>query len=427
MVWPIVGTFWLLIIVAGVLIWQRGTRGSANPTPISSAATLSDPVAPRLTAVSSGYVTLAKYLADPLLTDRNAPELRKEQAQLLAEAQVKISRLRAVASTDQFVQSIADRGASTGAGLCQAEENLTAADRQDGFGDLVAMGFGLYTGDVTSVFGGASSLLQKGETVRQARFEWGTAFNRARAVALMLPEGARTYGGPLHTGDQPVIATDFDESFVAMSNHDKVCLTNRSGKALSNCTLLVEIRGRDGDVRQNVHFVESWENGGNRYARYGIGIKANDEVYGRQTVLGVQELHVSVWADQLSQEGVVYRYPGPERDKDIEAELSASLKVLYNYHVHQFFVGGPTITLVPNGIGELPAHTVTLVFRAKAGTPAAQPWKRSWEGQPSWPVNQSRKFDLEGKLPFDPETMDIELSFPTTSYVYRRTVQVEKR
>lgn len=417
------------MLIAGTVYFMsnRSQRPNAIPPPSNQEIVVTAIAPARLTAASSGYATVAAALADPLLLSANATPARKEYPQLLAEAQIKIARLQGIKSTDPFVQTVAMSGSNAGAELWQANEALTVADRQDGFSDLVAMGIGLYIGEPNTFFTGASSLLEKGNTTRDARLRWGMAFNRARAVSLMVPEAAKAFGGPKQSREKPpAVTVDFDESFSGNSNHDLLKLTNSSDATLRHCTVLVELHGLNGDVRQNVHYVEEWPRNEARFAMYGPGIEANGESYGRQTVHGVQRLRVCVWADELTHEDIAYQYAGSERDRDAQLELSQRLTVLYKYHVHAFFSGGPTVTLVPRGVGRLPEHVVTLTFTPKAGSKSSlASWTKSWSGD-VWNGEASRKLDLKGELPFDPETMRIELTFPNTTVTYVRDVKVEK-
>lgn len=373
--------------------------------------------------MSSGYARLAADLADPFLTDSVEQPFKKEMPQLLAEAQIKIVRYQSIATTDPLVRRIAEGAAESGTAMIQSHETLDAMAHDSGASSFLLGALGLYLGDPTTIISGASGVLAKGDVRQQERIKWAAAFNRARAAQLMLPEAARTYAGPALRSR--VIGVDFDESFAGSAAYDAITLTNNSGKELSHCTVLVELRGRDRDTRQNVHYVASWEAGGLRHAQYGIGIESDSGIYGRQTVHGVQQVLVSMWADEESQEAASYRYPGPERDNDIRAILDGKMKVTYRYDAHPSFVPGPSVLLLLTGVPTIPAHRVTLVFHPKGLADAASSSGWMWE-QSQWNQNEPRNFGLSGKLKFEPEVMDIVVAFPDSGYKYTRTVTIQQ-
>ncbi|MFM9994707.1 MAG: hypothetical protein ACKVU4_02775 [Phycisphaerales bacterium] len=200
---------------------------------------------------------------------------------------------------------------------------------------------------------------------------------------------------------------------------------NTAGSTLSHCTVLVELRGRDGDVRQNVHYVPTWEPGGARFARYGIGVESDSGVYARRTVYGVQEVRVSVWADGARQEDVVYRYPGAERDKDVKALLDGKMTVMYRYDANPFLEPGPRVLVELTGVPQIPAHKLTLTLHPKSTANGVQPVSLWWD-QREWNLKEQRFLSLAGKLKFDPEAMDILVAFPDIGYTYTRKVTITK-
>lgn len=392
--------------------------GTGQPT-----ASASTPAA-KPTARSSGYAVLAASLADPFLTDRNQQPLKKELAQLFAEANVKIVRYQSVQTSDAMLHRIAQEAADSGTAMVQSHQALDAMEQDDGFSSFLIGALGLYLGDPTTIISGASGILAKGDAKQQERIKWAAAFNRSRSAQLMLPEAARAYGGPAGATTK-LVGIDFDESFAGSANHDVIALSNTSGTVLTNCTVLVELRGRDGDVRQNVHFAPTWEPGGLRFARYGIGIESDSGVYGRRTVYGVQEIHVSVWADQSSEEDILYTYPGTERDKDVRAMLDGKMKVMYRYDANPLFGNGPQVLLVLTEVAMIPAHKLTLTFSPKETTSSNKPIALNWD-QKEWHKDEQRTVSLGNNLKFIPDTMQIKVTFPDIGYAYTRDVTIQK-
>jgi hypothetical protein len=416
---------WTVISVGGC---DRPPNNNASPPPHSTMngrSSAPDPApSTQPTATTSGYASLAANLADPFLTAREHGALKKELAQLFAEANVKIVRYQSTHTADPMLRRIAQEAADSGLAMVQSHQALDALEQDDGFSSFLIGALGLYLGDPTTIITEASGVLANGDAKQQERIKWAAAFNRSRAAQLMLPEAAKAYCGLARTSKQ-LVGIDFDESFAGSADHDQIALTNASGGPLTNCTVLVELRGRDGDVRQNVHFVPLWEEDGARFARYGIGIESNSGVYGRRTVYGVQEVRVSVWADETSQESIVYRYVGTERDKDVKAELDGKMKVMYRYNQYPFFGNGPEVLLVLTEVPAIPAHRLTLTFLPDAQASNVKPVSLHWE-QKEWNKDEQRTVSLGSNLKFDPEAMHIKIAFADIGYEYTREVVIKK-
>jgi hypothetical protein len=143
---------------------------------------------------------------------------------------------------------------------------------------------------------------------------------------------------------------------------------------------------------------------------------------GRQTVYGIQEARVSVWAEELRNEGQVYKYPGPERDRDIAAMLEGKMQFRTAYVPMPLFGSGRRMDLTLDGVPSLPAHTVTMHFRHGTETKT-----KLWPGG-DWPRGQLRHFDTgSGFLAWDPESVDVEIGFADSAYVWRDTVKINTR
>lgn len=399
------------------------TASAAAGRPEGTASPVAPAETPPITSTSSGFATLAANLADPFLKSREKKTLSKELAQLLAEANIKIVRYQSISTNDPMLRRIAAEAADAGAKMLESHQALNEMEQDDGLTDILIGGLGLYLGDPTTILHGAGSILQKGDAKQQERIRWGSAFNRSRAAQLMLPEAAKTYAGAASAAG-PVVAIDFDESFAGSADHDFLALRNVSGSVLSNCTVLVELIGKDGAVCQNVHFDPYWEREGERYARYGIGVESDSGIYGRRTVHGVQEVRVSVWSDELRQETITYRYPGAEKAKDVRALLDGKLKVKYRYHEFQFFGDGPRVDVELAGVPMIPAHKLVLTFMPKSGEKTTEPTVLSWDlGE--WYVGATRRLALGNNMKFKPATMRIGITFPGIDYEYTRDVAIE--
>jgi hypothetical protein len=295
---------------------------------------------------------------------------------------------------------------------------MATLSRDDGLGKLLWLAAGLWLGQPGMVVTGTEGLLTTNDAYSRQKATWVGAFVRSRAAQLMLPSVAQSCAGDAAEGE--VLTIDVDESFAGSAAFDAVTLTNTTKRTLRNCTVLVELRGASGDVSQDVHFLKRWEPGGKRYAHYGIGVDAPGGPVGRQTVYGIQQARVSVWSDELRSEGQVYTYPGPERDRDIAALLDGKVKVRVAYVPAPLFGNGRRFDLTLDGVLSLPAHTVTMHFRHDGETMTKQ-WPVG-----EWSRGQLRHFDTgSGFLAWDPESVDLEIGFAGSAYVWHETVKIK--
>jgi hypothetical protein len=416
-----VGIFIALLVVVGC--------GGDDKSPHTTESRPSVEVQAGTTAVpnatNSGYAALAKALADPFLLSRDQAALRKELAQLHAEAQVRIVQYETLATGNPLLRRIADEAAKAGVEMIRCQQSLQELDQGDSFSSFVIGALGMYLGDPTAILQGTGQLLARGDARQSERIKLATAFSRSRAAQLMLPEAARSFGGPLTREQQPLISVDFDESFLSTHDHDTIALKNTSGQNLTNCTVLVEIRGVDGEVRQNVHFESLWEDAGERFARYGHGVESSSGVFGRRTVRDVQRIIVSVWSDQASSLENGYTYEGAAKDADVRSELHDKMIVRYRYEPTTFLSSVPRVYLILEGVPRIPRHVVELSISPK-NADRAKPQSIRYQQSP-WDRGELRTFSLKEQPRFVPQTMTIRVSFDGTGYVYVREVTLDQK
>lgn len=402
---------------------DRPSTGPAVPpaAPRSMSSETEAPVPGPRAALHADYVAVASRLADPMMERTDEPPWRKDLTQIIAEGQVKVLAYREVAARtpDRTLAFVAAEGADSGSALLQAHQAMSMLRQDEGLGQLLLMGAGLWLGEPGMVLSGAQGVLAADGAHAQQKTAWTSAFVRSRAAQLMLPTLAErcAWRAPV---EPAALRIDVDESFAGSADHDLLALTNTAGRALHNCTVLVELRGAAGDVAQNVHFVRVWEPGSERYARYGIGVDTPRGPVGRQTVYGIQEVRVSMWSDECRAGPLVCTYPGPERDRDIAAVLESNMKVAATYVPHPLFGGGRSLDLRLDGVATLPEHTVTLHFRRGREVKTKQ-----WQQKP-WKRGEKRRFQSgPGLLAWDPEQVDVEIAFPDSQYVWWHTVSID--
>ncbi|MBI1852284.1 MAG: hypothetical protein HYR85_18230 [Planctomycetes bacterium] len=370
-------------------------------------------------AIRADYTVLARNLADPLLTRPDEPAPLKDFSQLLAEAQAMVvayDEIRAH-TADTAISFVAKEASESSSVLVENARERFGRAQQDGLTPILRMALGIVTnspGLVGAEFANALDLQDKKDDETIATLK---AFLRNRAAQLMLPEIAKRCTGPLLDGPSS-ISVDFDESWAGTNSQDSLKVQNISSRTLHNCTVLVVLQGAAGDVAQDVHFVQEWESGSPRFARYGLGFETRAGRVGRQTVFDVQEIRVSVWADELRQEGLAYRYPGRERDRDIGKQIEGKLDVRLKYVPTPFFGTGRSFDLTLVGVNSIPRHKITLTFH-RGRDSASMSWDKDW-----WRQGEVRRFDTAGKLAWDPERVDIAICFYGDSYTWRRTLEV---
>ena len=338
---------------------------------------------------------------------------------MLAEGQLKVLAFRTGSrSSDAALALVAAEAAESGTMLLATHQEMSSIPQDDGLGQLLSMCLGVYLGYPGLIVMGAEGLLSANDAQVARTTAWVDAFVRSRAAQLMLPSIASRTAGEDRHGPDP-ISIDLDESFAASAAFDLIALRNVSGVTLNDCTVLVELRGADGRVSQNVHFVESWDAGSERFSRYGVGIETPNGPVGRQTVNGVNEVRVSLWCNELRRERTVYTYPGPERDRDVATMLEGRAKLTTEYVPNPFWGVGRCFDLGFVGVPQIPAHTITMYFTMPDG-PKKMTWQRG-----EWNQGESRRFDTgEGFLPVDPLDVEIAFSFEGIGYQWRSAIDM---
>jgi hypothetical protein len=154
-----VGIFIALLVVVGC--------GGDDKSPHTTESRPSVEVQAGTTAVpnatNSGYAALAKALADPFLLSRDQAALRKELAQLHAEAQVRIVQYETLATGNPLLRRIADEAAKAGVEMIRCQQSLQELDQGDSFSSFVIGALGMYLGDPTAILQGTGQLLARGD------------------------------------------------------------------------------------------------------------------------------------------------------------------------------------------------------------------------------------------------------------------------
>lgn len=403
------------VIALGSVGWLLGLVGpggrSSTVAPASAPATpVETPVARAV--VPPEYIVLATHLADGWQADRSEPGPGRDFATrvaLIRNAALDLERLR---PNDPDLAALATEAHGILRDLAAGTERLAALPRPPGQLDMMGESFlhGLVF-DLPGASRQVNRLVGIEEDLQAETRRLVALILRAATAKLMLPRLAQRYAGPIRTTD-PALAIDFDAAWGPVGPADWLTLTNRSGTDLHQATVLVEVRNATGEVAPSVHFVPAWPAGGVLLARYTPGDMVLDATIGRQTVPDVANVVVSLWAEELAQEGITYAYAGAERDADI-ARACAGMQILVHY---QLFEPGRIwdtprgLEVWLDGIATLPKPTITATFRRGARTKIL-----SWSF-PRWDRGERKVLRASESLDFDPEAVDIEVSFPRTKY-----------
>jgi len=366
------------------------------------------------TTVPPAYVTLASRLADECRTGRDGPETARDIAQTLAELRNAALDLERIEVADPDTAAVVAEGRRVFNEAATSLERLASLPGPPGqlelSGEFFLRGFALDLPGLLRRYDQVSGVQE--DLIAEAR-RLATAIKRGEAARLMLPRIAARYAGPAREAG-PALKVDFDEAWGPIGPADWLTLTNASGAELHNATVLVEVRGESGDVARSVHFVPVWKSGAAIDASYTVGDESLGFPVGRQTVPNVAGVTVSLWSEELREEGIAYRYLGAEHDADV-ARYCAAMRVRARFRPFQpGFVWDTQrgMELWLDGIAALPSPRITATFRRGAD-------RRTWYWDfPRWDEGERKVLDAGKALPWDPEEVTVEVSFPRTGHKF---------
>lgn len=367
------------------------------------------------------YRVLAKTLAQETKTSPKAFRDNKGPTEIIAEGHSAVLDLRGIKSTDTDIIYIAAQGDSAFTEAVRRMERLNALPKPPSMGSVMVESFvhGLY-GNVLTGYAIGVEADKKQAAINAEFLGLVAAVEKADVAHLLLPRVAEKYSAPAAVNNGRIVA-DVDEIWGGSLSHDWLCLHN-GGPEIEDCTILVEIKGKEGDFRKNVHFVPKWSSNTWIYSRYDIGKPVLNRVVGRMTVIGIDTVDISVYSPKFST-NFNYKYTGAEANKDIQKWCDTT-KFSKNYRPFKagvFWDDQRALHLrYDGGCGFLPKGNVVLTFKNGNQSKA---W--NWDFD-SWFVNDWKLFETpKDGLTFDPETIDILITFPNTTAQINRTIKVE--
>jgi hypothetical protein len=84
---------------------------------------------------------------------------------------------------------------------------------------------------------------------------------------------------------------------------------------------------------------------------------------------------------------------------------------------------GRCMDLWLDGVAELPAHRITLLFHRSSGNPDQQ---AIYLDRQAWKCGEKVRLDSGQNLKWEPESVEIQVTFPDCSCSWRRTVALHQ-
>jgi len=338
-----------------------------------------------------------------------AAPIKLEAAVLEAQERWRVITLDTVKCSDPKIAAVGREGASAHAGvvaLAHESDDPTAA-----FGMLASM--------VTQNWIGFGVALLRESAKADAKINHiKSVVQRRRAANNLLPELAKTIAGPVV--EKGPLGIDYDENWFHQDTPDRIRLTNKSGSAMTRCTLQVDIRGKDGLWVRNVHFVPEWPADKELFTDYYSSSDTDAAAGFAISVTQVQEVVVSVWCDELAHEGQHLQYVGAPRDEDMLRALGQELDVKVDYVARPFTEQGPSLGVTFSGVANLPACRVTLVCLGDE--------EQEFEFARAASRNGERvSYPTRGALRDCPKSVEVILRLDMMGEDWKKTVEIASR
>jgi len=395
--------------------------GCGKSTPSTAPRPLPAASKPSTKPLPPEYRILAENLGLEIKPSPDQFRDNKGTTQIIAEGHESIMALRNIESSDRDIAYVAEQAQGAFSEAIKRMERINSLPKPPGAGELFVSSF--IDGFFGNVFGGYARG-QEAEGKQAAIITEAeamlAAIEKADAAHQLLPKIAEKYSATFCDSTDR-IAVDCDESWGWFGPHDW-CSFRNCGAALEDCTIVVQLTGASGEVRKNVHFVKAWPANTWLYARYSPGQEMLGRKSGRMTVSGIRQVDVTIYSPQFATL-IKYVYEGVEKDRHIAAHCKdLTLKGRY-----QPFVGGMVwdtergayFTL--DGVAVIPKCRVDLTFRRGSESKSFF-WNFDY-----WKKGDEKWFGTsKGQLTFDPDSIEITVSFPDTNYKHERTLTVKK-
>lgn len=365
------------------------------------------------------YRVLASHLGMEMKSDPVQFRNEREIAEIMAEFQSALLDLREIKSNDKEIMYLTEQVQNVIPVILKRLDNLNSlpkpADARTLFvGSFLDGFFGNFVGGYHRGLDAEAKL----DALNVELHSLIATMDKIDAALQFLPKVAEKYSATLSDSTGRIIV-DFNESWGDSGANDWLVLQNR-GETLEDCTILVQLTGASGEVRKNVHFLKTWPTDTSMWGRYQGGQKILGRNVEKTTVTNVLELDITIYSPQFATQ-IYYEYKGEEKDKDV-AYRCKDLSFHGTYQPYESGIlwdtqRGAQFTL--NGVSFLPKCRVDVTFR-KGDQSKGWYWNHD-----SWMKGETKYFSSpKGGLSFEPDKIDLEVSFPHTNYKHKVTLPV---
>jgi hypothetical protein len=364
---------------------------------------------PTAKPIPAEYRVIAKALRQELHESRDDFNVPVDNSDILGGIHGAILDLRSVKSEDADINYIAAQASEAVADAAARLERIASMPKPPPQLALFLESFlHGWNGDLVTPLVNGTDAEGKQQAIAREAQALVAAVEKVYATNQLLPKVAEKYAAP-KTQNNGRIAVDVDESWSGPFDWISLCNT---GEALEDCTILVELTGQTGEVQRNVHFIERWPKNTWMYGRYEAGGTAAGRPFGRTTVHKIGKAEVSIWSPRFSTT-TIYQYSGNEKDKDY-SRWCQNLKFTGRYqpYVKGFFSNTQRgVEFTMTGEPRIPKCRVDVVFRRGSKSKDCH-----WEFD-QWLQGEKKTFtpQTSGVLTFDPDTVDLTISFPGDS------------
>lgn len=267
------------------------------------------------------YRTLAAHLSHELKP--NVADFRddKSLSDIIAEGHAAILDLRAVQSDNPDINYIVAQATPALAETLRRLERINALPKPPSNGSVFFESFlhGLY-GNVYAGYELGADADNKRKAILDEVTGLSAAIEKLDATHLLLERVAERCSATGRSVPDRLVV-DFDGAWNAWGPHDWCGLFN-TGNDINDCTVIVELKGANGQTRKNVHFVKKWPGKSWLHARYESGTEVDGRQFGQTTVPDVASLRVRMLSPDFSTD-MNYTYTGAEKTKDIRQRVGA--------------------------------------------------------------------------------------------------------
>ena len=261
-------------------------------------------------ATKRAYSKIAKSHATGLVANVNQGVYQMDMAQMQAAKKNLFADLRAMGEVDPELKGIIDDFDKSEDELFAAMQEMEQLPQADGLMDGILSFYYGATFQFKAGFDHINRINSQSDEVKRRFGRMLQAVTKNEVAVLMLPRVARKLSGP--TAQNTNLVNVHIVESIAL---DQLTLVNQSGRTLHNCTVVVFLTGKTGELKQNVHFVEAWPKGSPLYAQYQAGQEILNRMVFRQTVTRIQHVQIDIYCDEFTCEGISYQYAGAEKDK----------------------------------------------------------------------------------------------------------------